>query len=349
MGRGATTPPPDPGDTFQLGITEPTALNTGYLPETVSRPVYAGVYQGLVGSNDPLQPTIISGQTLTNNLLVASGYVDVFDNDIIGSPTDTRDMGMITCWGPDVKRVRVWRNRFRPQNPHAHLDAIRGHHFEAVRNDVSYVVDGFGVFNQYQRSASVKIHGNYVHDLVHYYDPTIGVVHPSDTDTHNDGVQVQGGEDIEIIGNSFWGYGKEENGSASPGEFFRSSQGIVIQQNVAVASNGAFYMMNIKANYNWFRGFMHVISAKTRSTNGTPYDLEWLGNRLMDSNQRTYPGAPYHYLLRIGTQTLVNGISYPTTGYTNDTVGGNVFANSLDVEVAYRGQPWYVRRDNSPI
>lgn len=338
---GETSLPPD-DDGFILGVTEPTALNTGLVDAGILT-TYTGLAT-FAGSSDPLNPTIIHDKIINMNLRITSGYVDFYNCDFRGSGTETGDYGLITLWAGTVGMVKINRCKLRPTNPSWFINGVLGHHFELIRCDISYVVDGVGIYNQYGRSANAKVLGNYIHDLVHYYDPVVGVVHPSDTHTHNDAVQVQGGEDVWIEGNAFWGYGKEENGSIPAGVYFRSSQAVVLQQNVGVG--GVYYMANMHVNNNFVYGFRTVFSFKAR-TGGTPYNVECVNNTLRNSDQENDGSVNEFFIIRPGNITNVNGISYPI-GISIETLdtNGNVYDTTTLVRVDLRGTPVGIRRDD---
>jgi hypothetical protein len=88
----------------------------------------------------------------------------------------------------------------KPEFPSLWVNGINGHDFTLLRCDISQVVDGAGLYNTFAPGTDlrVKIQSSYIHDLA-YYSPD---PNHSDNQTHNDGIQVQGGLGAVIQGNN---------------------------------------------------------------------------------------------------------------------------------------------------
>lgn len=91
-----------------------------------------------------------------------------------------------------------------PQFPHWFWEGgITGHDFVARRCNIHSATDGINVYNTFSpgTATNTTIEFNWIHDLSWWSASAAGVVHPSDTVTHNDCIQHQGGLGTIIRGN----------------------------------------------------------------------------------------------------------------------------------------------------
>jgi hypothetical protein len=97
--------------------------------------------------------------------------------------------------------ARVEDCKLIPQHPHYNTTGCYSHDYTALRCDVSRTVDGFGAFKA-NAACNVSILGCWVHDLLMVSpDPN----HTNDNRTHNDCLQIQGGDGVNVEGNTFEG------------------------------------------------------------------------------------------------------------------------------------------------
>lgn len=350
----------DMHDDFQLGVTEPTAANTGVYPDVI-RLAYDGpaAIEGYATLAEAAKNPIAS-RNIDRLLTINSGYV-CFVNCKFTSGGATFDTGQVDCRKAAVLGVSFDRCTFDPAKPSPYLNALIGHHMNVNRCHARRVVDFIGVYNTTAPRVDTFITGNYLESLVYYYDPTVGVVHPSDNRTHNDGIQKQGGIGFTCRGNALHGYVFLPDGSVPNEDPTRAayahlaSQGVIIQENVAIG--GVYYGGEDDVSENFIYGFMHPFSFKTRSTGGAPFGVKHEKNLLMNDDQRYYgstelvpgyPGRPY--IVRTGSQTWTNDqTDVPMDGQPYPASGENRYHTSTAVErAALRGQLVTVRRDNFP-
>lgn len=93
---------------------------------------------------------------------------------------------------------------FIPRSPSWHVDGIRGSNFAARRVEVTGTVDGLHIHGTSSRTdpnaGNVVLEASWIHDLTYYPGD------PSHSDgSHNDAVQIVGGRNIRIQGNTFSG------------------------------------------------------------------------------------------------------------------------------------------------
>lgn len=332
--------PPEPTDPFTLGVTIPTAENTGVLPN-VARTAYTGPTT-ITGSQDPLLPTLIENKNITSRITIFSGHVRFYNCYYSGGGNETGNGAQCQMWAVGINRVEFERCTFRPTNTSYYLNAVIGHHYTLKRCDISRVVDAAGAYNQYGERVDVRIEGCYMHHLVRYEED--GGMHADGT--HNDFLQLQGGEGVWFIGNALYGYNLYADGSVPTGKSRYAGQGFLTQQNVPYpAGSSTYYMADIHCLNNWFWGIQTAVRIATRSSNVTTYDAEVKNNTWMDMPYDTGYSIPY-YTIRPTTNVTVNGIAYPgDIQVLTADVNNNKFDTGADVLPAYRGQPVGVRCD----
>lgn len=95
--------------------------------------------------------------------------------------------------------VLVEDTTFRPAVPSRHLDGVRGSNFTLRRVEISGTVDGVHIHGTARwddpMAGNVAVVDSWIHDLTHFAVPG------QPEGTHNDGVQVIGGQNIHIRGN----------------------------------------------------------------------------------------------------------------------------------------------------
>jgi hypothetical protein len=197
----APTPPAPTRDNLVYGTYEPNSVNTGYDASTTLTPYNAdttdsftlskgGVIENKIIYGD-LKYTGSENLLIKNSLLVGGRHQPSYASAIVDL-NSTRG-GIVTIQDSTV-RARV---------PRDNRDGVTGYKYRAYRNDVSKTVDGFGAFVVPSRagtkSADIVIAGNYVHDVAYTYKNQ--VAHADGT--HNDGLQIQGGRNIRVVGNYF--------------------------------------------------------------------------------------------------------------------------------------------------
>jgi len=130
------------------------------------------------------------------------GFVTVLAPDVrisrsvIRGGRATSNRGLIVNNAPEATGLLVEDTELVPEYPSVWLDGIVGFNFTARRIDAHGTVDTAKVYGD-----NVRIEDSWLHDMTSF---------PSDPDqgggpTHNDGVQVLGGRNIRITGNSISG------------------------------------------------------------------------------------------------------------------------------------------------
>lgn len=199
---GGGVVPPHTRDSLTYGGYEPDSSTTGIIPGTV-----------LSDYNPTTAETVIipNGATITSKRIygIITFAGDAFLNNCRlygGTRTITSgNTAVVNCNNTRTGIGVLQDCEIAPRVQTNGLDGILGKQFEAYRCHISGGVDGVGIYttSTSSPSAKAKVVGSLIEDLTYVYPDTIT---PSHTDgTHNDCIQIQGGKDILIKGNSLRG------------------------------------------------------------------------------------------------------------------------------------------------
>lgn len=175
----------------------PDATNTGHL--------------GL----STLTTTITTNQTYSTSQTIQNTKFDGARVSVTGPNVTFRNClftgdnsasALVTCTNVNVSNAQFIDCTWLPKFPRYETNGISGHDFTLLRCDLSHCTDqvspslptGWAVGDP----IGVKIRQSYLHDAAWWTAATGGIVHPSDTETHNDLLQIQGGSGLEITGST---------------------------------------------------------------------------------------------------------------------------------------------------
>jgi hypothetical protein len=201
-------------EALPLGTVEPNATNTGVLPDVARSPATSEIVTlsvaGTVYENRDV-PCLIRIQA--PDVTIRNVRVRGACSAASGQPR--AGAALISANHAAVDDAVIEHVTLRPDTPHWNWNGVTGHDFTLRFADISRTVDGIDVYDttapkdaagKYLPYASgVVIRQSYIHDLAWFTGPAPGVVHPSDTETHNDDIQHQGGTGSIIEGNALVG------------------------------------------------------------------------------------------------------------------------------------------------
>jgi len=170
----------DPGTSGGPGVPSGTSLTkvTGDL--TITRDGY-----------------VLDGVDLYGYVWVKADNVTIKNSIIRGGATATSSRALVMDWN-DAKNLVVQDTTLVPQHRSIWLDGISGKNLTALRVDISGVVDAVK-----GTGSGVTVKDSVLHDA--YYQAS-GVSYQSDGQTHNDGVQLEGGSDLVVTGTTIYGF-----------------------------------------------------------------------------------------------------------------------------------------------
>ncbi len=185
---GALAPGAAAGPRSVAAAVRPGRGTTGVPAGTVLRPYYGNL-------------TITTPGAVYDRLDI-HGFVTVkapgarITRSIVRGGVATGNIGLVTNTTPSATGFVISDSELVPEHPSVWLDALKGSNYTALRVDAHGTVDTAKVYGD-----NVRIEASWLHDTRYYpSDPNQG-----GGPTHNDGVQVLGGRNIRILGNTITG------------------------------------------------------------------------------------------------------------------------------------------------
>lgn len=213
------------------GSYKPSDSTTGVIPGTALQPYNTGGADLIITQ----EGRVLENLDIYGDIKVRARNVVIRNcrlrggKHIPGANTGIVDANSGSCYNLLVEDCTII-----PDRPSYYRDGIVGHEYTARRNRIKHTNDGLGIFNKPGGPvyANVTAEGNYISDLTYWsYDPA------HSDGTHNDGIQVQGGENIRIVGNTVVGSIVTGSGSAPSPRGTHGGCTIMLQQNVAKLRN----------------------------------------------------------------------------------------------------------------
>ncbi len=311
-------------DNFVLGVTKPDATNTGYAPGTTFTTVSADL-------------TITTDNTTYTNTMFMGGKVYVraknvtFRNcwfrgqQIANAITDP----FVRCHWNTAQGTLFDHCTFGSPGQVGWSDAgILGWNFTANRCDISRCSDGIRNVNSDTASniGQITVTGCYIHDLMYISPSADG----PDNQSHNDAIQLVGGSQILIRGNTLRGYVDPLLGqAATPGmPLLNSTDGtgypvtgspyawmtglIITPDNAAIS--------DVTADQNWVEGGRFSVNIATKA-----YGLTGTGVTVTNN--------------RFGQDTRIGGFDFivGNAAQPNVHASGNTFPGGGSVPISNGG------------
>lgn len=276
------------------GQYKPDAATTGVIPGTALKP-YNTSSADLVITQDG---TVLDGLEIWGDIKVRAANVTIKNSRLHGGKvTPKSSTGIIDSNDARVKNLVVQDNTIIPQFPSYYRDGIIGHDYTALRNHITKTSDGLGIFNRPggPAAANVTAKGNYIHTL------TFFTKDPAHSDgTHNDGIQIQGGENILISGNQINGNVVAGAGSAGPARGLYGTTAMLLQQNVAK-------LKNVVVENNYIDSGFTSVTIDSTSHKQASIEVTFRNNYL-GHNQYAWDGAKYQIRIMNRAASHVTGL-----------------------------------------
>lgn len=297
------------------GTYKPSATTTGtYL---TGLPAYnATSTQTVTVTTDN---TVFQNLTIYGDIIVQAAGLIIRNCVLRGGPQiPTHNLGIVDCNNSKCFNALIEDCTIQPQRPSYYRDGIVGHEYTSRRNHIYNTNDGMGAFilSSVAANANVAIEANYVHDLT-YWNPD-----PAHSDgTHNDGLQIQGGGNIHVIGNFFHDTAVLGAGSSYPPNYdmltvnptHASGSGTLIQKQSTTSP-----LVNVVVEKNWY-------------SNGNCGIQIQAGNYTVQNNifshtfydyNHAYPYPtryPSMYMIRGAAKSLAAGVMGLNSNFWEDT------------------------------
>ena len=179
----SSTPPP-PAPPSSGGPAGPA--NTG-VPDGTSLTVHNGDLTVTTPG------TVIDAMDIRGFLDIRADNVTVKRSLIRGRDPGNTNLSLVSVFG-NTRNFTITDSTLKPDVRSPMLDGLKGRQFVASRLDVSGTVDTALVFGD-----NVTIQNSWFHDTT-YFTP---FAQQSDNQTHNDNLQIEGGNNIRVTGNTF--------------------------------------------------------------------------------------------------------------------------------------------------
>lgn len=263
---------------------KPSATNTG-VPAGTTLTRYTGP------TTITVDGTVIDSKAIYSDLKVAARNVVIRNSYLhCGTGNPASNTGCIDANSGNVYNLLVERNTIIPDRPSYYRDGIVGHEFTARRNHIRGTNDGIGIFNKPGGSvkANVTVEGNYIHSLTHWnYDPA------HSDGTHNDGIQIQGGQNIFIRSNTVVGSVVAGDGLGVHGN--HGGAALIVGQSVSPIAN-------LIIEKNWFDDAQNSVCINHGSRPSITLTLQ---NNFFGRNQYDFGGGS-KYAIRIYSKSKSN-------------------------------------------
>lgn len=202
--------------------------------------------------------TVIDSLDVYGFIKVRAANVTIKNCRVRGSGPGTSNTGLIDCNHQAVQNTLIEDCLLVPDYPSVWLDGVIGKEYTARRCNVYNTVDGFGVYNaqNWAGACNVTIESNFIHDLTYFsMDPN-----HANGPSHNDGIQVQGGSNVNILGNNILMFYSRKKGTLDYSSR-AGGNGILIGANLAPVTGS-------RLEGNWLNGGidgMYILRGKSDS------------------------------------------------------------------------------------
>jgi hypothetical protein len=189
-----------PRSSLVAGTYHPSASNTGYYPGTLTTTVTTNQTYSTPGAT-------ISNTNFDGARVSVTAANITFSNCWFQG--DNSVNALVTCSNAAVANAQFTDCTFLPKFVRYETNGIIGHDYNLLRCDLSKCVDLLNISNSTLYGTfgagwpcGVSVQQCYLHEMAWWTAATSGVVHTSDTETHNDLIQIFGGSGLSVIGNT---------------------------------------------------------------------------------------------------------------------------------------------------
>jgi hypothetical protein len=264
-----------------------------------------------------------------------------WDKPFSGSNSNT---ALVNCDNGLVSNVIIEDCELIPDYPSSYVNGIIGHHYTARRNHIRNVVDFFEVRNAANPSGPVNVNiwANYCHDFAYFTPDPAGGGRPN---THNDAIQYNFGQYLDLTGNVLIGNGSPNAGTPPYGIGTGSGANTAdgpdsVGRGINVTGGTGQNASDFVVNKNRFDNFMVAISipGATPSVSGSITITNNQFGPNMPTINTSSSSQPQHYQIQIGVNVDVVGFpSGADLSNTYDTTNGNIYQSTGNPAIIRRG------------
>lgn len=307
-------------DNLVLGTYWPNTATTGLRPERTFPVTTITTNQTYSGNGTTINDTLFDGARVS----VSGQNITFFNCKFTG---DTSANALVTMTNVAASNVQFIDCLFVPKYP-LNRNCIIGHDFTLLRCDLSRCTDLVSPVNT-ARSISdgdgfpINVHvlQSYLHDVSWWTGAAPGDVHPTDTESHNDLIQIVGGNGLDIRGSTLFAtYARQY------------AHWMVTDPNTEPYSSVALHSLADGGPYQGIPQRGITGGALTPGTDaGGRYNFDDLSALMINTSTVTIAGTPttIHTMEIVFEDNLVRGGNFAINGGGNANPGGGVSLGSF--------------------
>lgn len=198
-----------------MRLIRPRTANYQSRDSLVARTYYPdGTNTGHLGLST-LTSTITTNQTYSTGVSIQNTWYDGARVSITGANATFRNClftgdnsinALVTATNVNAANATFVDCTFLPKFPRYETNGFTGHGGKFYRCDLSHCVDALHLSLPTGFSPGdpigVEVWQSYLHDHAWWTAATGGTVHPTDTETHNDLIQIDGGSGLVVVGST---------------------------------------------------------------------------------------------------------------------------------------------------
>jgi hypothetical protein len=169
-------------------FTEFAQTNAGTIPGIARTPVSGNI---TLTAGQTIQNLTISGRVICN---VANAKM--INCEVLGGVSENGS-ALVDCQGTGASNLLIDHCNIHPQNPYWGWMGVTGSNFVMRHTQIHHCQDNIEVKRSgasYPWNNNINIEDSWFHSLAWWTASAAGIIHPSDTATHNDGIQIFGGQ-----------------------------------------------------------------------------------------------------------------------------------------------------------
>ncbi len=213
------------------GMYQPSDATTGVSDGTVLTPYNQATSADIYVTNDN---QVFDSLDIYGRIIIRAENTVIRNCYLRGVKTlPAYETAIVDCNSSSGKNTLIEDCTIDPQFPNWMQNGITGHEFTARRNEIMRTNDGIGAFAlPGSTTANVVIESNWIHALAYWAPTPLGPYEAEPDGTHNDGIQIQGGSSIHVVGNLIVGNCSQVAGQPklNPKGLHSNGQSIMIQQ-----------------------------------------------------------------------------------------------------------------------
>lgn len=262
--------PSGPGDIDPGGGGRDSLVYGDYEPDTTTTGVPTGTTLTDYNASSVNAVTIPVGAVITEKRIYGditfAGAAELYRCELVGgnNTITSGNTAVVNCNNTRTGITKLTDCTIVPRKESNGRDCVLGKQYELYRCYLAKGIDGCGIYSisASAPACNVRVYGCLIEDLTYVYPDNITKSHLDGT--HNDCIQIQGGTNIHVLGNSLRGTSHALAGTGTNpskpwliGQGYNNGAGIIIQNNTGAGIDNTTLIEK-----NWFRGALSHFNIK---------------------------------------------------------------------------------------